>query len=159
MAPRKKDDFPPVTHDGYEYRPRPMDLIPPLCEHEFEKRFYACHHPKSTLYWYHKCRRLRAQSRDVLMVLPQKKTRLEEGGDAREDFWGLYARERVSLCMVLLYNFVCIFPLLVFFVARIAPFGLGGDWQSPAVPMSTMIAMLSLFWSVYFASLQSSRAH
>ena len=36
--------------------------------------------------------------------------------DKREDFWGIYAREIISLRWVLFYNFICLLPMLAFFM-------------------------------------------
>jgi hypothetical protein len=136
-----------------------MDNIPPISEHEFTTRFYACHKPRPLLHLHHKCRRLGAHSSDILNFLPKKKTELEEAGDKREDFWGIYARETLSLRWIISYNFVCVSPLLVFFLAWIVPQELGTDLQNPAIPISIMISMLSLFWSVFLGSLQFANSH
>jgi len=88
-------------------------------------------------------------------------TELEEEGDRRENFWELYAREMISLRWVMFYNFVCILPLLAFFIAWVLPVGNSyrSDLQNPSVPFSIMAAMLSLFWSVFFSSLQFGMLH
>jgi hypothetical protein len=136
-----------------------MDNIPPISEHEFTKRFYACHKPRPLLHVHHECRKLGAHSSDILKFLPKKRTELEEAGNKREDFWGIYARENISLRWIIFYNFVCVSPLLAFFLAWIVPRGLGTDLQNPSIPLSMMIGMLSLFWSVYLSSLQFGRSH
>jgi hypothetical protein len=86
-----------VSNTDYEYQPKPMENIPPVSEHEFRKRFYACHQPKTFLHWYHKCVKLGLQSTDLLQLPPPQKTEFEEGYDKREDFWGIYTREIISL--------------------------------------------------------------
>ncbi|KAJ5324219.1 hypothetical protein N7476_002819 [Penicillium atrosanguineum] len=159
FALKIKDSFPDHANTDYEYQPRPMDNIPPISEHEFKTRFYACHKPRPLLHLHHECRRLGAHSSDILKFLPKKKTELEEAGNKREDFWGIYAREDISLRWIILYNSVCVSPLLAFFFAWIVPQGLGTDLQNPSIPLSMMIAMLSLFWSVYLSSLQFGRSH
>ncbi|KAJ5301623.1 hypothetical protein N7508_006486 [Penicillium antarcticum] len=151
---RIKDSFPDHANTDYEYQPRPMDNIPPISEHEFMKRFYACHNPRPLLHLHHECRKLGAHSSDILQFLPKKRTELEEAGNKREDFWGIYAREKISLRWIIFYNFLCVSPLLAFFLAWILPRELGTDLQNPSIPLSMMIAMLSLFWSVYLSSLQ-----
>lgn len=91
-------------------------------------------------------------------MLPKKKTELEEGGDNREIFWGVYAREMPSFRMVVIYNVICILPLLVFFFLWLFPLGHGAELESAAVPLSIMLGMLSLFWSVFLGSLHGGRA-
>lgn len=136
-----------------------MINIPPVSEHEFYKRFYACHQPQSLLHWYHKCRRLGLQSHDLLEFFPKKKTELEEEGDKREHFWGIYAREQIDFRWVLFYNFICVLPMLIFFMVRVFPLNHSTDLQDPSVPLSMMLAMLSLFWSVYLGSLHFGESH
>ncbi|KAH7224430.1 uncharacterized protein BKA55DRAFT_527310 [Fusarium redolens] len=159
FAPRKNDTFPDVTNSDYEYQPKPMDSIPPVCQHEFEKRFYACDQPRPLLHWYHKCKRLGLQSHDLLDFFPKKKTEFEEGGDKRESFWGIYAREVISLRCVLFYNLVCVLPMMTFFMVWVLPVGHRTDLQNPSVPFSIVTAMLSLFWSLFLSSLQFGKPH
>lgn len=159
FAPISKDAFPDLANTDYEYQPKPMDNIPPIPEHEFMTRFYACHKPRPFIHLYHKCRMLGAHSSEILKSLPKKRTELEEAGDKREDFWGIYAREFISLRWIMFYNFVCVSPLLAFFVAWIVPGGHSTDLQNPSVPITMMFSMLSLFWSVFLGSLQSGKSH
>jgi hypothetical protein len=136
-----------------------MDSIPPVSEHEFKKRFYACHQRQPLLHWHYQCKKLGLQSHDLLRLLPKKRTELEEGGDKREDFWGIYAREIISLRWVLFYNFICVSPMLAFFMVWVLPLGHSTDLQNPSLPISIMTAMLSLFWSVFLSSLQFGKSH
>ncbi|KAI1374084.1 hypothetical protein F4677DRAFT_447730 [Hypoxylon crocopeplum] len=154
FAPKMKNVFPEATNADYEYRPRPMDSIPPVSEHEFRKRFYACPKPQPLRHWYHRCKALGTHSYDILEFFPKKKTELEEGGDKRENFWGIYAREIISLRWVLFYNFLCVLPMLAFFTVWILPAGYSTDLQNASVPFTMMLGMLSLFWSVFLSSLQ-----
>ncbi|KAL7937133.1 hypothetical protein V8C35DRAFT_294818 [Trichoderma chlorosporum] len=128
-----------------------MDMKPPVSRHEFKHHFYECRKRNiNTL----------VQSRSELLDrLPKKLTELEEGGDKREIFWGIYARERISLLWVLLYNILCLLPMIGFFIAWISPLGRGTDLQNPSIPISMMISMLSLFWSVFLSSLQFGESH
>ncbi|OTA69145.1 hypothetical protein K449DRAFT_411975 [Hypoxylon sp. EC38] len=159
FAPKHKNAFPEVTNPDYEYRPKPMDNIPPVSEHEFRKRFYTCHRPQPLRHWYHKCKALGTHSSEILDLFPKKKTEFEEGGDKREIFWGIYAREIISLRLVFTYNLVCVCPMLAFFVVWIIPTGQLTDLQNPSVPFSMMLGMLSLFWSIFLSSLQFGRPH
>ncbi|KAI2618533.1 hypothetical protein GGR54DRAFT_640658 [Hypoxylon sp. NC1633] len=153
FTPIRKNDFPGVTNTDYDYTPRPMHSIPPISEHEFRKRFYTCHTPRPLRHWYHKCKAM-GHSYEILKFFPKKKSELEESGDTRQEFWGIYAREMISLRRVLFYNFVSILPMLVFFMIWILPTSLGTDLQNPSVPFTMMIGMLSLFWSIFLSSLQ-----
>ncbi|KAL7790905.1 hypothetical protein V8C37DRAFT_383580 [Trichoderma ceciliae] len=159
FTPKHKDAFPGIANPDYEYQPKPMDSVPPVSEHEFKTRFYACYKPHPLLHWYHNCKTLGHKSHDLLKFFPKKLTELEEGGDGREIFWGIYAREIISLRWVLFYNFVCLLPMLAFFMVWISPLGRGTDLQNPSVPISMMIAMLSLFWSIFLSSLHFGKSH
>ncbi|KAK2037002.1 hypothetical protein LZ31DRAFT_600847 [Colletotrichum somersetense] len=134
--------------------------IPPVTPHEFYRRFYACRRARPALHFYHQCRRLGdGHSRDVLDFFPKKRSELEEGSDDRRVFWGIiYAREAIALRWVVCYNSACALPLLVFFfflwVSQEGP----GKIQNASVPISMMLAMLSVFWSVFFSSLPFGRS-
>ncbi|PKY04628.1 hypothetical protein P168DRAFT_136900 [Aspergillus campestris IBT 28561] len=158
FAPRTKNAFPSHGNTEYEYLPRPIDNIPPISEHAFWCKFYACHKPRP-YHLHHKCNQRRSHSNEMLKSLPKKKTELEEGGDKREYFWGIYACENISIRWIIFYNFLCVSPLLAFFVAWIIPQEHGTDLQNPSIPLSMMCSMLSLFWSVYLSSLQFGRSH
>ncbi|KAM7212749.1 hypothetical protein V8F06_011892 [Rhypophila decipiens] len=145
--------------DFYKACPRPIDSIPPISKHEFQRRFYACRHTRRRLHFYHSCKPLGHQSRGLLERLPKKTAELEEGGDKREEFWGIYAREIISLRWVLFYNFVCMAPMLGYFVFCIVNLQNGTDLQNPSVPFSMMMAMLSLFWSIFLSSLQFGKSY
>ncbi|KAM7208690.1 hypothetical protein V8F06_014931, partial [Rhypophila decipiens] len=42
FVPKQKDSFPDARNTDYIYQPRPIDSIPPISKHEFQRRFYAC---------------------------------------------------------------------------------------------------------------------
>ncbi|KAI1390198.1 uncharacterized protein F4822DRAFT_228499 [Hypoxylon trugodes] len=158
--PAEKNKFPDIANDDYEYAPKPMDNIPPISEHEFQKRFCACYNPGGLCRFYHKCKSVGAHSSaTALELFPKKKTELKEGGDAREDFWGIYAREWISFRRVSFYNFVCVLPVAIFFISRISPAGYGTDLQNPSVPFFMMFAMLSFFWGIFITSVQFGKSH
>lgn len=113
-----------------------MSLIPPISEHEFRSRFYACFKSGSIRHWYHKCKAL--NNNDILGFFPKKKTILEEEGNKREDFWGIYAREMISFRLILFYNILCVSPMLVVFSILILPTGYTTDLQNPSVPLTMM---------------------
>ncbi|KAK2053220.1 hypothetical protein LY76DRAFT_639153 [Colletotrichum caudatum] len=166
FVPKTRDKFPGTSDEAdYYFVPREMeDRMPPVTPHEFNRRFYRRFHacrcvtPRPRLFMFHRCRRQSGgHSRDVLDLFPKKRTKLEEGGNGRRLFWGIYAREAIALRWVLGYNFVCTLPMLVFFfvwVLRLGP----DEIQNASVPVSVMLAMLSLFWSVFFSSLPFGRS-
>ncbi|KAK7916911.1 hypothetical protein PG985_010519 [Apiospora marii] len=132
-----------------------MDVIPPISKHEFYRRFYSCHEGSKRYHLHHTCKVLRGHSHDVLHRLPKRTQELELGGDKRERFWGISSRENVSLQRVLLYNLVCILPVLAFFFAWLLGTGSPTDLQSASVPMGMMGILLTLFWAPFLATLQS----
>ncbi|KAK8023897.1 hypothetical protein PG993_011963 [Apiospora rasikravindrae] len=136
-----------------------MDLVPPISKHEFYRRFYTCFETTKRYHLHHTCKLLRGHSDDVLHRLPKRTQKLELGGDKRERFWGLYAREAVSLQKVLLYNAVCMLPVLAFFFAWLFGISETTDLQGASVPVGMMAALLSLFWSLFLSSLQFGRSH
>lgn len=128
-----------------------MNFKPPVSTHEFKHHFYARRKRNAnTLVQPHS---------ELLDRLPKKLTELEEGGDKREMFWGLYAREIVSLRWVLFYNFLCLLPVMIFFMIWISPLGRSTDLQNPSIPISMMISMLSLFWSLFLSTLPFGSGH
>ncbi|KAI6086287.1 hypothetical protein F4821DRAFT_238882 [Hypoxylon rubiginosum] len=159
FTPRQKNALPETTHVDYEYQREPMGSIPPISEHEFNKRFYDCHHISYRfLHFYHKCKKSSHTSK-VLQHIPKKKTELKEEGDSKEYFWAIYAREAISLRWVVLYNFICAFPMLVFFVVWTVPSGYSTDLQNPSVPLTMVLTMMSLFWSIFLSSSGFGKSH
>ncbi|KAK2007238.1 hypothetical protein LZ32DRAFT_622368 [Colletotrichum eremochloae] len=133
---RKKHDFPGGSNTDYDFIPKPIEEeeIPPVSPHEFYIRFYACYDRTPILHFYHQCTRMTGHSGEVLDKFPKKRTELETGGNRREIFWGIYARENVALIRVLAYNFICITPMLVFFFAWLFHHG-PEEMQNAAVPI------------------------
>jgi hypothetical protein len=127
---------------------------PPISRHEFHTRFYACYQPRPSLHWFHKCIKGCRSSQKTIDLLPKRRTFLEEGGDDREVFWGIYAREKPSILVVIVYNVVCLIPFLTFFFLWLFRWGHSGDLQNASVPIFISISMISVFWSVFLASLQ-----
>ncbi|KAK1993483.1 hypothetical protein LX36DRAFT_251500 [Colletotrichum falcatum] len=159
FVPKKRDTFPGPSEADYEFMPRKMeDRMPPVTPHEFYRRFYACNRVRPMLHFYHRCRRPGGwHSRDVLNLFPKKRTKLEEGGEDRRVFWGIYAREAIALRWVLCYNLACTLPMLVLFFQWLSWKG-PDEIQNASVPISVMLAMLSLFWSMFFSSLPFGRS-
>jgi hypothetical protein len=89
----------------------------------------------------------------MLAYLPQKLKKFDKLGTKRESFWGIYAQERICLRWVLFWNAVCISPGVVFFFLWL--FELGGvtDLQTAGVPITTILSCLTLFWTLFAASI------
>ena len=127
--------------------------MPPVSKHEFRRRFYACNRPWSTaqtkLFCYlqiHKCRRPCRRSQEALNRIPKKTWKLEEGGDVREVFWGIHARERISFLMVTIYHCLVLLPPFIFWFLWLFWWKHSGDLQNASVPVFTAQGLISLFW-------------
>jgi hypothetical protein len=131
-----------------------MELIPPIGRHQFYDRFHVCDKPRPMFHFYHKCRSFDKRTRDLLKLFPKCTSTLVEESDKQEAFWGIVAREQPSVFRLLLYNFTCALPCIVFFFMWLFSWGHSGDLQNASVPLSIMVGSLSVFWSIYFANLE-----
>ncbi|KAF2874401.1 hypothetical protein BDV95DRAFT_604585 [Massariosphaeria phaeospora] len=165
FSPRAKDEYPDASQYDYDYQPRPMCEIPRVTPHEFYTRFYSCtswythfthffHRSKTC-----KCnkQKRKCHNRELLEFLPKKLSMLDERSDQREMFWGLYVRQAVCFRWILFYNLVCMLPLIWFFLMWMFVWGHDGDLQNAFMPMSIMLALLSVFWSTFLGSLNLGR--
>lgn len=145
--------IPEAGNLAYEYNPRPMEIIPPVSPHEFRRRYYACHKRCSTtsgnilcILGIRQCRRPCKRSQEALGRIPKRIWVLEEGGDARETFWGLHAREEISFFRVATYHFLILLPPFVFWFLWLFWWGHSGDLQNASVPFMGALGVISLFW-------------
>ncbi|KAI2640876.1 hypothetical protein GGS26DRAFT_540133 [Hypomontagnella submonticulosa] len=156
-----KMEYPAGDNSDYHFEPKPMLPLPPISDHEFARRLKACYEP-TNLHFFHRCRKP-CSSRDVLPRIPKRKRRLETEGESREEFWGIYARERISALRVFIYNAVCLTPSIAFFFAWLFQMGirvdnddqdtsskLQVDLQNPSIPLTITIGLLGLFWGIMF---------
>ncbi|KAL5340228.1 hypothetical protein BJX70DRAFT_396996 [Aspergillus crustosus] len=151
-TPKQQNDY-PVPNQDYDFTPEPMDIVPPISEHEFYCKFYACYHSNHSLsHLFHTCRRFTDHCNDALELLPKRKYRLEEHGSKRERFWGIYAREVPCFRWVVGYNVLCMLPMVVYFFICLFLLGYQGDLQNAAVPLTVMLGMLALFWTLFLGS-------
>jgi hypothetical protein len=139
-------EFPNVSNPDYEFNPRPIGYVPPIAKEEFYHRFYTCYRPRPLLHWFHKCRKI-CKSREALNLFPKWIFFLEEGGDTREEFWGIYARERPSFLILLIYNTLCLIPSLVFLFLWLFRWGHSGDLQNASLPLTLTGTPLSILWA------------
>lgn len=157
--PRREEYPDRRLHRHYGYKPDPMDFIPPIGRHQFYDRFYACYNPRSIFHFYHVCSDFNKSARDLLELFPKCQLKMVEDSDVQESFWGIVAREQPSIFRLVLYNFACALPCILFFFMWLFSWGYDGDLQNASVPLSVMLAALSVFWSVYFANLEFNQGN
>jgi hypothetical protein len=130
-----------------------MNEIPPIREHEFYQRFYGTHLKHGGLFHCrHHCKQRKGHCREVLSLLPKKISELDEDDDKRETFWGMYAREAISLYWVVFYNVLSVLPMVAFFFTWMFRMKHLGDLQNASVPLTMVATMLSMFWSTLLGS-------
>ncbi|KAF2679312.1 hypothetical protein K458DRAFT_314529 [Lentithecium fluviatile CBS 122367] len=155
VTPRKKDEWPDPK---YDYYPKDIVEMPPITEHEFNKRFYSCA-PKFHILCHKNCHcfkiQKQAHNREIINLLPKKLSQFDDQSDQRDLFWGLYARQQPLFWRVGVYNALCISPLVWFFFMWIFHWGHDGDMQNASVPLMIMMSLLSVFWATFMASLKS----
>lgn len=131
----------------YDYNPRPPQADPPISPHEFEMALASASSPCSRpcmLALFHDCTEP-LLGKDALDSIPKRKTPLEMERNGREQAWGIQAQHVISFVHMVFYHFLII----------AGTFGFWGWWQAKhpdeiqnaAVPVTTMLCLLSLFWS------------
>ncbi|KAF4415576.1 small s [Fusarium acutatum] len=137
-------DLPKASDLDYDYTPKPPQAsIPPVHPHIFEAAFNSCtggkcRNPSP----FHDCYEF--VERTYIKRIPKKKTPLSPG-TIDIPIWGLEARHCISCFHVIIYHLLILIP----------PFVLWGWWmsrhpddiQSASVPMTIVLAMISMFWS------------
>jgi hypothetical protein len=137
-------DLPKANGLDYEYAPKPPQAsIPSVHPHVFEAAFNSCAEGKCRyLFPFHDCYEFEETA--YIQRIPKKKTPLSSGVNDIP-IWGLEARYCISCIHVILYHLLIL----------ISPFALWGWWlslhpddiQSASVPMTVVLAMISMFWS------------
>ncbi|EXA50788.1 hypothetical protein FOVG_03356 [Fusarium oxysporum f. sp. pisi HDV247] len=137
-------DLPKASDLDYDYTPKPPQAsIPPVHPHIFEAAFNSCtggkcRNPSP----FHDCYEF--EETTYIKRIPKKKTPLSPGA-IDMPIWGLEARHCISCFHVIIYHLLILVP----------PFVLWGWWmsrhpddiQSASVPMTIVLAMISMFWS------------
>ncbi|KAF5639125.1 uncharacterized protein FTJAE_4915 [Fusarium tjaetaba] len=137
-------DLPKASDLDYDYMPKPPQAsIPPVHPHIFEAAFNSCtggkcRNPSP----FHNCYEF--EETTYIKRIPKKKTPLSPG-TIDIPIWGLEARHCISCFHVIVYHLLILIP----------PFVLWGWWmsrhpddiQSASVPMTIVLAMISMFWS------------
>ena len=121
--------------ESYDYELRPPE-VPYLA-------------PVSPIEWYHRLHNRnvnRSRSQDLLRLIPKRdhgfQTSVHVGG--REDMWGLHAEFRISAAIVFVWQFTLTAAGWILRGWWLS--GHPGDLQTAAVPISVIIACLTLFW-------------
>jgi hypothetical protein len=140
--------MPDVKDPEYHFVPKPADPMPPISEHEFNRKFYNCYRGSKR----HRhflgitCRKTCRPANDALDRIPKRDRQVIIEGDKREIFWGLLAREAVSFRRVVVYHVIFLSAPFVFWVLWLLKWGHSGDWQNASVPFLAALGLLSLFW-------------
>jgi hypothetical protein len=148
-VPRGKS-IPDPGDVNYRYSPKPAES-PPITEHEFRRRFNACYDRClasriSAFRHFHKCRSPCRHSQDALSRIPKRLRDLEESGDKREIFWGIIAKDRISVVKVVIYHILILCAPFLFCFLWLFSWGHSGDLQNASVPAVMTVSLLSMFW-------------
>jgi len=93
---------------------------------------------------FHRCQKV--PDRDfALKRIPKRKSEVESKINGREEVWGLQAQHAISFVRVLVYHCLILGGPIAFWAWWLVKHP--GDLQSAAVPLSTCLTLLSLFWS------------
>ena len=128
----------------YEYKPRPPDAKNPLISlHEFELGLATCP-TRCLLSPFHDCVEP-ATGKFAVERIPKRNEIFELEAAGVEFAWGIQAEYAISLVNIIIYH-----------LAMLAgPFGFWLWWQAnwshdvenASVPLTTVLVLLSLFWS------------
>ena len=136
----------------------------PCLPHEFKKRFYECSTWFAHSYVFFcskkcKCIKIAAKShnRELLHLLPKRMSPFDENSETRECFWGLYAKNDIKFFRVMVWNLVCMSPLLWFFFMRLFIWGPNWDMQNAVVPAMLALGLMSHFWCIFIALVRSDK--
>ncbi|KAJ3950504.1 uncharacterized protein N0V96_001652 [Colletotrichum fioriniae] len=140
-------EVPSTSQKDYYYNPRPALREPPVSPEEFSHVFHYTAKSESVLWnslglpFYDT---VEALSDDTVGCIPQRYHYLDERSNRKEDFWGLYIRERRSALMTSVYILLCLSPFFVFCFLYL--FGvISGDIQNATTPLALALTALGLF--------------
>ena len=129
----------------YEYDPRaPHAAYPPISSHEFALAFAACSDRCNSISPFHDCIQL-LPGNDWIKKIPKWNAQFEWKQQGPEYGWGLQARHSISLVHLVFYHvliFAGTFGFWIWWEIRHPE-----DLQNAAVPLTTVVVFLSLFWS------------
>jgi hypothetical protein len=135
-----------------------MARIPPIPREEFKERFYACYSCPPIPAFLHDCTRFNEDCREALARFPKCRFELDITKSSRDTFWGIYACEEIAAIRVVGYNLLCMAPTMAFFFAWLFDWKHPDDLQDASIPFFVMLALLSLFWSLFIGGLNSTHA-
>ncbi|KAL1863914.1 hypothetical protein Daus18300_008063 [Diaporthe australafricana] len=150
-----KFELPPDHDDEYFYRPRPT-YSAPVTRHIFRHYFYGCYESDSFRHRLHtrlplapKCR-IRNPAGELLDFFPKRDRPVATASQSEkvEVCYGIAARECRSFFRVMVYLCLIMAPALWFVFAWLFMWGERGDLQNATIPMTLLLAMLSMLWVV-----------
>ncbi|OHE99193.1 mitochondrion organization and biogenesis protein [Colletotrichum orchidophilum] len=140
-------EVPSTLQKDYYYNPRPALREPPVSPEEFSHVFRYAAKNESVVWtslglpFYET---VEALSDDTVGCIPQRYHYLDERSNRKEDFWGLYIRERRSALMTSAYILLCLSPFFAFCFLYL--FGvISGDIQNATTPLALALTALGLF--------------
>ncbi|KAF4776927.1 hypothetical protein HER10_EVM0010059 [Colletotrichum scovillei] len=140
-------EVPNTSQKDYYYNPRPALREPPVSPEEFSHVFHYTAKSEAVIWrslglpFYDT---VEALSDDTVGCIPQRYHYLDERSNRKEDFWGLYIRERRSALMTSVYILLCLSPFFAFCFLYL--FGvISGDIQNATTPLALALTALGLF--------------
>ncbi|KAK1519196.1 hypothetical protein CPAR01_15634 [Colletotrichum paranaense] len=140
-------EVPNTSQKDYYYNPRPALREPPISPEEFSHVFHYTAKSEAVIWkslglpFYDI---VEALSDDTVGCIPQRYHYLDERSNRKEDFWGLYIRERRSALMTSVYILLCLSPFFAFCFLYL--FGvISGDIQNATTPLALALTALGLF--------------
>jgi hypothetical protein len=131
-----------------DYYYTPTSLEPPITREEFKHLYQNAArrqrlHWRATLPFYHSD--LDNLSTDTVDRIPQRFWNFNKRRNDREDFWGIYVRERRSAMITTFYILLCLAPFMVFCVLYLFGF-VQADFQNATTPLALSLTALSLYF-------------
>jgi hypothetical protein len=150
-----KFELPPDHDDEYYYRPRPT-YSAPVTRHMFNHYFYGCYESDSLWHRFHthlplaaRCR-IRNPANEMLDFFPKRDRPVSTASQSGkvEVCYGIAARECRSFLRIVVYLCLIMAPAFWFVFAWLFMWGDRGDLQDATVPLTLVLAMLSILWAV-----------
>jgi hypothetical protein len=150
-----KFELPPDHDDQYYYRPRPT-YSAPVTRHMFRHYFYGCYESDSLWHRLHTCLplapkcRIRNPAGEILEFFPKRDRPVATASQSEkvEVCYGIAARECRSFFRVVVYLCLIMAPAIWFVFAWLFMWGDRGDLQDATIPMTLVLAMISILWAV-----------
>lgn len=158
MPGEQKFELPSDHDDQYHYRPRPI-YSAPITRHMFRHYFYGCYDSGTISHRFHTCLplvpscRIRNPASELLDCFPKRDRQVAATAqsDKVEVCYGLVARECRSFFRVVVYLCLIMASTFWFVFAWLFQWGHGGDLQNATVPMTLILAVVSVLWAVVYS--------